>query len=281
MEMFTDWHGWEITDEQAKEIREGNAEARARFYTANLVRIRKMAYGYTHKHPRERSFVEDMIQGVFIDLTVFESKYHCPVTDGVSLSQFIYRSFAYAKYGGLAYLSKYNPKKLGDTSFKIYFADTLSLEKPFGKGDKRRQDDENARTLADVIPAPDAFGIVDYTDDLKRLVSDFLNPREREYFDLFADGYGNKVISEKMGYKSESNNGVKVFEKLRAHSSEILARLAALGVNIDGYKNKTPYNPKTERRYKLAPEVRAYWAQKARERRARKKGIKPDLPPAA
>ena len=84
-----------------------------------------------------------------------------------------------------------------------------------------------------------------------------------------------------MGYKSEINNGVKVFEKLRAHSSEILARLAALGVNIHGYKNKTPYNPKTERRYKLAPEVRAYWAQKARERRARKKGIKPDLPPAA
>ena len=278
---MTDWRGWKITDGQAAQIREGNAEARNRFYLENLPRIRKMAYGSTSKHPRLFSFLEDMVQGVYLDLTVFESAYNRPVTDGRALSRFVYRSFSYAKYGGLAYLAENNPKKLCDTSFKVYFADPLSLERPFGRGDGRHQDEDNARTLAEIIPAPDMFNTTDYTEDCKAIVADFLTPRQREFFELFADGYANGVISEKMGYKGDCNNSARVFEKLRAHSSEILERLAALGVNVDEYKGKKPYSPKAERSYKLLPEVRAYWAQKARERRARKRGLPPDLPPAA
>ncbi|PWM73355.1 MAG: hypothetical protein DBX59_05165 [Bacillota bacterium] len=268
---MTNWNGWKITDEQAQAIKNGDITARNAFYMDNLERIRKMAYTYARNHPRCNGLAEDMIQGLFVDLAYFKQSNGRPVINGKSLSGFVYSSFIYAPYGGLLYCSKNNAKLLCD--LETYSVDTFSLDKPFGVGDNRHQDEDNARTLAETIPAPDMLDTTDYTDKLKTLVSDFLTPRQREYFDLFADGYTNSVIAEKLGYKTVAGNSDLVRKRLRSHSAEILSRLSALGINVDKYKGKTPYDPKTERTYKLSAETRAYWAQKARERRARKKAV--------
>lgn len=272
---MTNWNGWKITDEQCKQIQNGNAEARNTFYFDNLERIRKMAYCYAQKTPRCKGLEEDLIQGVYVDLTVFMQECGTPVTDGKTLSYFVYSSFRFAPYGGLAYLFENNPKLLSGGGLNMYGApsDMLSFDKPFGamSGAKRRQDDNNARTLGEVVPAPEVLDKIDLTEELKTLVSDLLSPRENEYFVHFIEGYGNAEISRRMGYNTEANNADRVKQKLRNNSVLILSRLSALGVNVDSYKGKTPYNPKTERNYKLSPEQRARGAESMRKQRARKK----------
>ena len=83
-----DWRGWNITDEQAERIRRGDLDACNRFYLDNLKRIKKMAYGYASKHRGLYSWVDDMVQGVYTDLAVFQCAYNRPVMDGIGLSRF-------------------------------------------------------------------------------------------------------------------------------------------------------------------------------------------------
>ena len=118
----------------------------------------------------------------------------------------------------------------------------------------------------------EGLGFVDHTDDLKAVVADLLSPRENVYFGLFIEGYGNAEISRRLGYKG-SNCAPRVREKLRKNCSLILSRLAALGVSVDGYENKAPYNPKTDKVYKLSPERRARAAELKRIREAKKRAL--------
>ena len=270
---MTNWNGWKITDEQAHEIKNGDIEARNAFYFDNLDRIRAMAYRYAQKNPHCKGLEEDMINGIYVDLSVFKQENGTPVTDGISLSRFVYSSFRFTPYGGLAYLFDNNPKLLSGGGLTTYCADTLSLEKPFGVGDNRHQDDNNARTLGEVVPAPEMLNKIDLTEELKTLVSDLLSPRENEYFTHFIEGYGNAEISRRMGYKTEANNADRVRQKLRNNYAVILARLSALGVNVDEYKNKTPYCPKTERIYKLSTKQRERARESMRRQREKKKAL--------
>lgn len=274
---MTDWRGWLITDEQAELIRGGDIPARNAFYFDNLARIKGMAYNYAYKTPRCRGYGVDMVSCLYVDLGYFRQDNGKPVVDGLSLSRFVVASFRYCLYGGLLYLSENNPKLLSGGGLAVYAADCLSLDKPFGgmQNAKRHQDDKNACTLGEVVPAPDmleGLGFVDHTDDLKAVVADLLSPRENVYFGLFIEGYGNAEISRRLGYKG-SNCAPRVREKLRKNCSLILSRLAALGVSVDGYENKAPYNPKTDKVYKLSPERRARAAELKRIREAKKRAL--------
>ena len=284
--MGIDWRGWVITDEQAERIREGDISARNAFYFDNLERIRKMAWRYTEKHPRLHGWVDDMVSGVYVDLGFFKQENGKPVVDGCTLSCFVYCSFRFCPYGGLLYLSENDPKMLSGGGLAVYSADCVSFDSPVGSmhNAARHHDDASAQTLGDIVPAPDLFRNIDFTDltdDLKAVVADCLSKRQAEYFGYFIEGYGNAEISRRMGYSGESNCAADMRNKLRKNYAVILPRLSALGIDITPYTGLTPYNPKAERVYKLSPEVRAYWAQKARERRARKRGVSPDLPPAS
>lgn len=279
MALTKNWRGWVITDEQAEEIRNGDINARNRFYFDNLERIRKMAYNYAKRNPRCKGLEEDMINGVYVDMSFWAQENGKPVSDGLTLSGFVYSSFRFTPYGGLLYLSENNPKMLCGGVLSVYAPDTLSLDSPLGVGDNRHQDDNNAHTLGDIIPAPENPFNGDLTDNLKELVSDMLSPRENEFFGHFIEGYGNAEISRRMGYGTEANNADKVKRKLRLNSGLILSRLSALGVDVDYYDGKTPYNPKTERTYKGTPAQRARGAESMRRQRARKRNGN-DLCPA-
>lgn len=271
-----DWRGWLIDDLQADLIRRGDIPARNRFYFDNYKRIKGMAYNYAYNTPRCRGFGADMVSCLYVDLGYFKQANGVLVVDGLTLSRFVIDSFRFCPFGGLLYLAENNAKMLAGGGLAVYSADCLSLERPFGRGDGRHQDDNNARTLGEIIPAPDMFDrleVGDLTDELKAAVFDLLTSRENEYFGHFIEGYCNSEISRRMGYKTEANNADRVRKKLRKNAAVILARLAALGVVIDYYQDKTPYNPKKERTYKLSPEKRAYYRENMRKQRERKRAL--------
>lgn len=272
-----DWRGWLITSEQSELIRSGDIPARNRFFFDNYSRIKGMAYNYAYKTPRARGLGADMISCLYVDLGYFKQGNGVAVRDGLTLSRFVVDSFRYCPFGGLLYLAENNPKILAGGSLNVYTADCLSFDKPFGglHNAARRVDDDSGRCLGDIVPAPDCFArsvSCDLTDSLKAVAVDFLNARENAYLGLFLEGYSYTEISRRLGYKS-SNCASCVRDKLRKNYALILSRLAALGVDICGYENKTPYNPKTDRVYKLSPEKRARAAELKRNRLAKKRAL--------
>lgn len=279
----TDWRGWKITDEQAEAIRSGDIQARNCFYMNNLERLRKMAYNYARKNPRCFGLAEDMIQGLYVDLSVFDSAYHTPVVNGRGLSLFVYWSFRCAPYGGLLYLTENNPKRLCGGGDLYLDPKTLSLDKPFGKGDNRHQDDDNARNLGDVIPDPVSLETeieektaVDLTENCKNIVSDILSPRLQEYFAYYLDGYATSVIGEKMGVNLDGigSYGTNMRKILRKNQALILDRLLNLDIDVFRYLDNPDYQKPAERVYKLSPEQRAKAAARRRASYARKKAAR-------
>lgn len=265
------WRNWKITDEQAEQIRNGEIEAVNRFYFDNLKRIRQMACNYSMRNPKCRGFVQDMLQTLYIDLTYFKTDTGIPVTDGITLSCFVYASFRISPFGGLLYCSEYNKKMLSGGALRVYDDDVLSLDKPFGNNNngKRHQDDGNERTLGDVVPSYSPICDEDHTEDCKAIVWEFLSPRQKEYFALFIEGYGYTALCEKIGNYGSTRDDCN--KKLRNNKDIILKRLDELGINIEQYRNMLPYNPKTDRVYKLSPEKRARAAELKRLRTAKQK----------
>lgn len=279
---MADWRDWVITDEQAKKILCGDCAARNAFYFDNLPRIKRMAYAYARTHSYFRGLVDDLINGVYVDLTVFQSEYNCPVKDGKSLSRFVYWSFRSCRFGGLAYLRENNPKMLCGSGYIPHF---LALDEPCGVGVNRHQDDRNKNTLADVIAAPpmDIEPPRDFSDECKEIAARFLSPRESECCAYMIDGYTFRAIGDAMHIKGDGAGGYmfRVKQKLRKNAAAVLSALSACGVDVDEYEGKTPPDENAPRVYKLSPEKRARAAELARKRRAAKKGLLPDLPPAA
>ena len=274
----TDWRGWKITDEQCAAICNGDVDARNRFYIDNLEIIQRMAYCAIQRDKHPAVTADDLVQGVYVDMDYFCNGVNCPVTDYVSLIGFIHWSFHLAPYGGLAYCREHNPKitcRRGNYYDRTYTDNNLLRLDATVDGSNKHLQNDSESTYGEYIPDPRAElafeNTTDYTNDCKIIVADFLSPREREYFDLFMDGYGNSVISERMGYKGECNNGARVRDKLRKNYVPILDVLAYMGVDVDEYKGKTPYNPKTECTYKLTSEQRARAAESMRRQRAAKK----------
>ncbi len=264
---MTNWNNWKITDEQAEQIRNGNQIARDKFYFDNLDRIRAMAYNYSQRNPRCKGLVDDMLQSVYLDLTLFADEASRPVKNGVALSTFIYTSFRYTPWGGLVLCLENNPKKVSNLS--IYECnDVWELDRLYNQRDDEKQ------TFADFVPAPDMIDRTDYTESIKKVCADYLSPRVKEYFDYFIELYAPSVIGQKMGI-SESHYGAlgcRMKAALIKHYAEILPRLEDLGIDVDYWKDKEPYDPKaTERKYKLTPQQRERARESMRRQRAKNK----------
>ena len=278
---MTDWRGWKITDEQAELIRQGDKDARDKFYFDNLKRIRKMAFKYAERNPRCNNFAEDMIQGVYVDLVYFKAENGVPVTDGITLTRFVYSSFRFTPFGGLLYCSENNPKLLSGGGLRVYAPSVISFESALSKDDK----DGKMLLLGDIIPAPDMFEKFDEQsikiDRLVELCSPFLTPRNQEVIRYYLDGYSDTIAADKLNITANcfSTRKNRVFDTLRKHAAEILDVLEKLGLVVAFYRGITPYNPKTDRVYKLSAEKRAAAAKCRRERLACKKAD--NLPPSA
>lgn len=274
--VMIDWRGWNITFETVSQISNGDINARNRFYFDNLERIRKMAYGYARKNSHCKGLEDDMINGVWVDLGYFKQDNGVSVTDGISLSRFVYSSFRFCPFGGLLYCSENNPKLLSGGGLAVYAPEVLSFDKPFGVGDNRHQDEENARTLGEIIPAPEMTLTTYNTDELKALCSDLLPPRCREYFAYFMDGYSPSVIGSKMGFNGTAYGacGNRMRKVLQSKYKLVLARLSALGVDVKYYLRLNPADSlKSERKYKLTDEQRARARKSMRRYRERKKAL--------
>lgn len=267
------WGDWKITDEQAKAIHNGDKNARDNFYFDNLDKIRAMAYSHCRNRPYCRGYFDDMINGVYVDLTIFESAINQPVTDLWRLKKFIYASFNACPHGGLAYLYAHNRKLLSGR--KEYFApaDTLSLDAPISfTSELHNHDGGHIATVAEVVPAPELLSENEY-DTIKQIACRYLSPRSAEYIGYFIDGYGNMEIKALTGDKRANLTAVK--KELKTHYKTILADLTAIGLNVEYYGKINP-NEKTEKHYKTTPEEREkrrLWAQNWRAKQKAKKAI--------
>lgn len=288
----TNWNGWKITDEQAEEIRNGNAEARNRFYLENLDRIRAMAYNYARENPVARGYYEDLAQGVLVDLLTWKKQYNRPIKDGRDISYFVRRSFYFATRGGYLYVLE-DCKKWLDDEYQHVARDIISLDAPLLVRHRSGESDDGS-TLLNFIPAEDCFREIeeeDFTEECKRIAGKYLSKQQKEFFEYWIEGYTPKNAVENMGVKQQSSLVRKMKINLIKNYAEIVAGLSCAGVNIPTYAQGIPEDfqtltkpstPEERKRtaersrqwrktHKLTPEQKARAVQRKREWRARKR----------
>lgn len=231
---MANWGFWKITDEQAEAIRNGNVAARNRFYFDNLSKIRSIAWNYMHAHSTCYGLFYDLLNNLYVDLSVFEWCWNTPVKNGRDLTRFVKRSFSFCPFGGIAYLKENNPKLLCDTSHRVYFCELCppSLDAPVYEGNPH-DNGRDTETLASYIPARVSpfDNLEKRIEDIKQIVLPFLSARQAEYFALYIDGYRPAVIGDKMGVRHcHTNTYYKAMCKtLQKRKNEVFAALAAHG----------------------------------------------------
>lgn len=266
----TNWGDWKITDEQATAIYNGDKIARDKFYFDNLDKIRAMAYNHCLKRPYCCGWREDMINGVYVDLSIFESAVNQPVNCLWRLKKFIYASFNACPHGGLAYLYEYNRKLLSGKKEYYAPADILPLDTPVDfPSSLHTHDGGQVPTVADSIPAPNGSSEKAF-DIVKRIACRYLSPRSAEYIGYFIEGYGNEQIKALTGKKNASLTPVR--KELITHCKTILDDLTAIGFNVE-YFYDIDLTAKSEKRYKTTPaerEKRRLQMQRWREKQKSK-----------
>ena len=228
-ESVTDWRGWKITDEQAQAIFGGDLAARNSFYEDNFVRLRKMAWNYAKKW-HLCGMVDDLLQGVYVDMGFFYGAYNKPVKDGKTLSHFVYWSFSKCKDGGLLYLAENDRKLLSWYNSYTAPAWQYSLDAPAASVFGRNAEAVEG-TLGDVLPAPD------FDDELKgdelgqefvAFLGEVLTPRMVELLQAVVCGYSIRAAAREIGLheKSGSLYMCKIRERLFPFADELAAYAA-------------------------------------------------------
>ncbi len=250
--LSNDWLGWKITDKQAEEIRQGDKNAINKFYFENLKRLRAFALSYLRRQRKKTVSLEDLLQNLYIDLYYFKRQNGEVVTNGLLLSRFVWASFRFCEFGGLLLLSQNNPKIL--CNVRTYTCDTLSLDTP----PKFSNQEENEKTNYDYIVAPEIEDIPQQDfENVENVFKDLLPPKQGEYMKYLIYGYLPKNICFLMGCSRVDGYANLARKTLRKYYVQILERLNALGYDTSFYKNLEPYNPKTDRKFKLSEEERA------------------------
>ena len=294
--MTDKWQGWKITDEQAEAINNDSAEARNWFYVANLPRIRRMAYGAMQNHWLSGADVEDMVSTVYLDMALWTYRNKTPIKNGADISHFVFKSFGFAPYGGVAYLAFNNPKVLCSGEYR---PKVVSLDTPMGRK-RRKQDEVNAMTLLDYVsdseeteePFPldfvsddeegeEAVSLIvedepcistDYAEDCKRICGKYLSPREAEYFGYIVEGFPPFAALEHMGIKQCGSLWDRITAKLRVHYKAIITELLALGIKLPRFAFEVPEGyEKACKKFESTPEQRAKARENMRRSRAKKK----------
>lgn len=278
---MTNWGDWKITDEQAQAIYNGDKTARDKFYFDNLDKIRAMAHTHCSRSSSCRGWFEDMVNGVYVDLTIFESGINQPVNNVWRLHKFIYASFKACPRGGLAYLYEHNRKLLSGRKEYRVSTDILPLDAPISYSSAlHNHDGGHSATIAEIIPTPHSLSEKRY-DIIKQIVYRRLSPRASAYVGLLIDGYGAMAIKALTVGNRTTLSTVK--KELITHYKTILDDLTAIGLNVEYYYKIDP-NEKAEKHYKQTPEEREkrrLWAQNWRLKQKAKKNATPTLPPVA
>lgn len=256
------WNGWKITAEQAKAIKDGDIEARNRFYIDNLPRIQKMARNYQYRNPRCKGLYPDMVQGVYIDLPLFD------FVSGAAISVCLYRSFSFCPLGGYLYVKKYNSKLLYK---EIYLpAKVLSLDKPVNVQSRSGDDISEKISFVDSIlsspsPEDDIINDEEITPEmLGNIVFPYLSKQEKEVFLRLMDGYKFADISEYIGVKNIGQQYTRICNKLRINYLAVLEALEAMGVVIPTYAKEKPagYDKAIQEKEKRNARNRDYQAKR-------------------
>lgn len=225
----TDWRGWKITDEQAQAIFGGDLAARNSFYEGNFIRLRKMAWNYAKKW-QLCSMVDDLLQGVYIDMGYFYGAYNKPVKDGKTLSHFVYWSFSKCKDGGLLYLAENDRKLLSWHNSYTAPARQYSLDAPAASVFGRNAEDVEG-TLGDILPAlafDDELKGDELGQELVSFLGEVLALRWVELLQDIACGYSVSAAARDLGINEKTARKYmgKIRERLRPFADELAAYAA-------------------------------------------------------
>lgn len=236
------WNGWKITNEQATAIKNGDKEARFRFYIDNLARIRKMARNYTHRNSRCVGLMADMVQNIFCDIPLFD------FTNGASVSRSVYRSFYYAPDGGWWYVEEFN-RKLKDRVYKHKKA--ISIDMPAKFQSRSGDNTSEGVPLLDMFistPSPEDDIINDNNitaETLETIAGKYLSPQEKLLFVDLLNGYKKHNICKRLGVKNVSKQYDRMCARLRANYVEIISALFAMGVELPRFALQVPADYET------------------------------------
>lgn len=236
------WNGWKITDEQATAIKNGDIEARNRFYSDNLTRIRKMAKNYQNCNPRCIWLVADMVQNVFCDIVLFD------FTNGASVSRSVYRSFYYAPDGGWWYVEEFN-RKLKDRVYK--HKNAISIDTPAKMQSRSGDSIGEGAPLLDMFistPSPEDDIISDSNlnaEALEAIAGKYLSPQERLLFVDLLNGYKKHNICERLGVKNVSKQYNRMCARLRANYVDIISALSTMGAELPRFALQAPADYET------------------------------------
>lgn len=256
---------FKFTQEQLKAIYDGDMDARNAFFFDNLDIIKRMAYFAIYRERYHTVTVDDLVNGVYVDMDYFCSGINTPVRDYGSLIAFLHWSFHLAPYGGLAYCRVNNTKIT--TNYKNNYSSVYTGNNYFLSLDATIGDSKNARTFGERIGDPSAEqafeGVRDNTDEYAKVFGEFLTPKLRDVFVLMLDGYDLTHIADKLGVTL----GAAIVRKMRIrqafekHSAEVFARLAEYGIDGASVAEQEP-----KRNYKTSAKererCRAYYLRK-------------------
>lgn len=259
---------WQYTQEQAKEIKNGDIIARNAFYMDNYARIEIMARAYVSRGRAMKVSrlcpAEDLIQQVYLDLPLFN--FDTPQTISFSLKR---RSFYLCAFGGWSYFVE---NGRSTTDYGRFLGDCISIESK----------DESDRPLIDVYtasPSPEEEyekrekETQDYSATLRAVFEKYISKRQADFLALWCEGYSDTEAASKIGTKIQNVHKKKAFDRLRVNYADIVDTLCAAGCeSAYGYITLTPALLEQSRQALTAtPEQKAKAAARMREKRAKQK----------
>lgn len=239
MENF--WRGWKITAKQVTAIKNGDIEARNRFYIDNLSRIQSMARNYVRKRHmasvgREYD-VDDCVNCVYLDLPLFNFE------NGKTLSHSLINSFCMSIYGGLWYVTE-NDSKLFNGEYRgerLYI-----LDRPLNVKARTGETSETGALYIDSVastpsPESDLIGAeIVSSEKVVEITSKYLSPKENEIFSLLLDGYSVYAIPELLGLKNVTKQYARIKARLCTNYEPILKAIEKLGAELPQYAQERP-----------------------------------------
>ena len=159
------------TDKQAQAIKNGDIEARNKFYIDNYKKLRSEAITFAKRYGIVNFELEEALQQVYLDLPFMDFS----TPDALSTSIF-YNSFRNVLFGGYSYLLEHNKKILGH-----------SVNRPSRNFSIYQQDEENGEDLF----LPDLLGCCENSPEEQYIEKNF-NVNLQSVYDFLADKLSEK-----------------------------------------------------------------------------------------
>ena len=236
------WGNFNITDEQAERINNGDIDEFNLFFFNNYNYIQKRCKMLLLKKGKISDFV-CAVNSVYLDLRMLKLKSASQLECDIS------RSCSYYNYGGY-YLTRHDSPQFINNIKLLNIDDGFSLD--------CQRDEEDDKTEYYIIDregetCPSPFEEMEIEAELKKannvakiceILSQFLSPKENEILPYYLNGQSSSIIAEAL--KMTSPKVLRYFQKIRdkliINYKAVLEALLSNGYGTDRLINVIPEN---------------------------------------